>query len=208
MSRHPSAPALDGEPPLARLPLAEWRPRGASLLPQTRQLTEAEELLMRNAYRVISGISEQAAGRAFRLQEIRDMLKYINPTRSLTNCEESLTNCIEVALAVDDILGGRPAVAGPRGVVLQSIFAKVYSGRAVEHWPYNSRSISDLEEFIRRNMGSRGIIFGVAETGVGHAYNIANIGGRMAYIDGQSGIMSSADIHPRRFLAFNFYRTA
>jgi hypothetical protein len=208
MSRHPSAPALDGEPPLARLPLAEWRPRGASLLPQTRQLTEAEELLMRNAYRVISGISEQAAGRAFRLQEIRDMLKYINPTRSLTNCEESLTNCIEVALAVDDILGGRPAVAGPRGVVLQSIFAKVYSGRAVEHWPYNSRSISDLEEFIRRNMGSRGIIFGVAETGVGHAYNIANIGGRMAYIDGQSGIMSSADIHPRKFLAFNFYRTA
>ncbi|MEV0993365.1 toxin glutamine deamidase domain-containing protein [Nonomuraea sp. NPDC050202] len=198
---HPSIRALAGEASNNHLLLSELRPRGLGLLPWHRQLTETEEELMQDAYRRISRILEEAGGRALRLDEVRSLLPYINPL-------DRKDNCAEVALAVDDILSGRPAVAGLIGN-LSIRTAGVYSSRAIQQiGSLTATTLHEVEELIRRNPGSRGLVSVSRAFGAGHAYNIVNIDGRLFYLDGQSRKLESANMHVIGCTEYTVYRTA
>ncbi|GAA2207365.1 hypothetical protein GCM10009850_028230 [Nonomuraea monospora] len=193
--------------------LSELRPRGIALLPQSPRMTEEEHILMHDAYQEICRILAATGGRALDLDVMRELLPHVNPLRANHNC-------VEVALTIDDILSGRPAVAGPRAGVENGTAARIYHGRAHQVLPAQP-TLSEVEAVILSNPGSRGILMGRRVNTIGylraadgHAYNIANVDGRLTYLDGQPGPtspverMSSSNMHADEFVSYYFYRTA
>ncbi|MFI7416750.1 toxin glutamine deamidase domain-containing protein [Nonomuraea sp. NPDC049684] len=183
-----------------RLPLAEIRPRNTGRLYLPEPLTETEEARMRGAYLIIRRILEQAGGRALRASEIERLLPHINPLRGTINCAE-------VALAVDDILSGRPAVAGLRGEHAGTQYG-IYIGRALRLPLHMTSSLEEAENLVRQNPGSRGILVGHRASGAGHAWNLANTDDGLFYIDGQPAWMSAVNRNDRGFVSYRFYPTA
>lgn len=51
--------------------------------------------------------------------------------------------------------------------------------------------------------GSRGIVFGMRNSGIGHVFNAANQHGVIRFLDGQTG--KAAEISP--YIKFQFLRT-
>ncbi|RSN14361.1 hypothetical protein DMB42_07545 [Nonomuraea sp. WAC 01424] len=187
-----------------RLPLAELRPRNTGRLYVPKSLTEEEEGWLRSGYIMVRTVLEQAGGRALRASEIERLLPYINP---LKRNPRGMINCAEVALAVDDILGGRPAVAGLIGEHAGTWYG-LYTGRAIRVPLRMTSSLEEAENLIRQTPGSRGILVGHRASAPGHAWNIVNTDAGLLYIDGQSGWMSAVNRNDRGYVSYVLYQTA
>ncbi|MFI9596297.1 toxin glutamine deamidase domain-containing protein [Nonomuraea sp. NPDC052265] len=187
-----------------RLPLAELRPRNTGRLYVPQSFTEEEKGWMRSGYIMVRTVLEQAGGRALRASEIERLLPYINP---LKRNPRGLINCAEVALAVDDILGGRPAVAGLIGEHAGT-WSRLYTGRAIRGPLRMTSSLEEAEDLIRQIPGSRGILVGHRTSASGHAWNIVNTDAGLLYIDGQSGWMSAVNRNNRGYASYVLYQTA
>jgi hypothetical protein len=92
-------------------------------------------------------------------------------------------NCVNCAIATDALLAGRPATAllgGPYRIdVLERVFGAKFSSASV---------IRVVIEVMRATgSGSRGIVYGVREAGVGHVFNVVNQNGIIRFLDGQTG---------------------
>ncbi|MGW3349870.1 toxin glutamine deamidase domain-containing protein [Nonomuraea rubra] len=185
-----------------RIPLVELRPQRVHRLEGgTSPLTDAQQLAMRNAHNEINRLLREAGGRPLSRYETRVAMRHVNPTGSKVNCSE-------IALAVDDILAGRAAVAGarPRGVPIPVV--RGVAGRDAIDARTGLDSLDEVERLIAANPGARGIIIGHGGTGAGHVFNIANVGGRTSYLDGQLRQMADLNPHAGNFPRWDFYRTA
>ncbi|MFD9944498.1 toxin glutamine deamidase domain-containing protein [Nonomuraea sp. NPDC059023] len=182
------------------VPLANLRPRQVDELERaTAPLTAAQQAGMRQAHQEIARLQREAAGKPLSYIRIRQMLQHINPTNSRRNCPET-------ALAVDDVLARRVAVAGPLPGSPMPQARGIYQRRAIEGTTRND-SLDAAESTIAANPGSRGIIMASRENGNAHIYNVANINGKVTYLDGQYKLMSPTNPHTQ-FSSFEFFRTA
>jgi hypothetical protein len=99
------------------------------------------------------------------------------------NHGQSITNCVNCAIATDAMLAGRPASALPGGphsiAILEQIFGAKFS------------TAGDLHEVVQALLaagsGSRGIVYGSRSGGVGHVFNAVNQHGVVRFLDGQTG---------------------
>jgi hypothetical protein len=174
--------------------LADIRPRESSRLAISQPSTH-EETLMRTAYGRVAEILREAKGRPLTVDEVREAVRHTNPTKSM-NPGAINGNCSECTMAVDDILAGRPAVAGkvdqlPQEDDIFSIFGNRAPG---ENIPLRMPgTYGDVEsELLARGPGARGIFMGRTTPllgGTPHVGNVANIGGEVFYIDGQGQIV-------------------
>ena len=99
-----------------------------------------------------------------------------------------LTNCVNCVLATDNLLAGRPAAALPalkgeaKGAsirVIEKIFGRSFGRK--------TRDITEITKQLEAlGPGSRGIVAGFRGGGRGHVFNVANQGGEIRYLDGQS----------------------
>lgn len=105
--------------------------------------------------------------------DVRRVVTKINPLAADRNCTEA-------SMAVDDVLGGRAAVAGNsrHTNVLPSRFGSLDNMTA--HTP-----ASIEKELLDAGDGARGIVIMAAADGQGHAANVVNLGGKTYWIDGQ-----------------------
>ncbi|MFB4276621.1 MULTISPECIES: toxin glutamine deamidase domain-containing protein [unclassified Nonomuraea] len=184
-----------------QIPLVELRPQRVHLLEGgNTPLTAAQQTAMREGHQQIDRLLREAGGRPLGRYETRVAMRHVNPTGNKRNCAE-------VALAVDDILAGRAAVAGARarGVPIPQARG-AYQGLASDRMTGLS-SLDDVERLIAANPGARGIIVARGGEGAGHVYNVANVGGRMSYLDGQFMRMADTNPHAARFSQYDFYRT-
>ncbi|MFI6906793.1 toxin glutamine deamidase domain-containing protein [Nonomuraea sp. NPDC050394] len=190
-------PRVPGRGPV---PLANLRPRHTDQFERAvAPLSAAEQAAMRRAHQEIARIQREAAGRPLSYIRIREMLQHINPTGSRRNCPE-------MALAVDDVLARRVAVAGPLPGAPMGQARGVYQRRAIEGTT-RSDSLDAAERTIAANPGSRGIVMASGTSGNAHIYNVANVNGRVLYLDGQYKLVSPTNPHSQ-FTSFEFFRTA
>jgi hypothetical protein len=178
----------------ARIPGNEYRPQRIEDLEGVGEtsLTQNQRNARAGAHdRIRSMMNGMPNGAPRTVREVRDVLPHVNPTRGQTNC-------IENSMAVDDILRGRPAVAGPSPA--QSTSARL------EHRTVHSvvkPNVDQAErELLDAGPGSRAIITGQWPNGMAHALNMANLEGRVVYIDGEINEMSTAlrpEFTPRTF---------
>ncbi len=103
-------------------------------------------------------------------------IRAINPGGGAMNC----VNCV---IATDALLNGHPASAllgGPFRIdVLEQIFGAKFSAAGVVG--------KVIEVMLTAGDGSRGIVYGVREGGVGHVFNVVNQKGVIRFLDGQIG---------------------
>ena len=105
-------------------------------------------------------------------------IRKVNPSGSGTNC----VNC---AIASDEMLAGNPnavaAASAPRRIsVLESHFGGTFG-------PATSSAAIEAELLAAGN-GARGIVFGSRATGqVGHVFNVVNQNSVVRFLDGQTG---------------------
>lgn len=137
------------------------------------------------------------AGDELTADDMREALQYVNPTRSNTNC-------VECAMAVDDILDGGSAVAGPTPSQPPYELRAALSVRSLEYLQdVTSAEVEGLLE--DAGSGASGIAVGWRNQVPVHAYNAANIGGEVYWIDGQQDLMTEHD--PHGFGSLEFYVT-
>jgi hypothetical protein len=135
--------------------------------------------------------------RGLRVETVEKVLPHINPTRSELNC-------VECAMAVDDSLGGRGAVAGPTPEQPGANVKAEMSHRTVEY--VADLAPAEIEDLLLEvGPGARGIVIGWKDGHRGHAFNVANLRGDVYWIEGQSGRMSAQD--PYGYQVFDLYRT-
>ncbi|MFC7588458.1 toxin glutamine deamidase domain-containing protein [Nonomuraea antimicrobica] len=185
-----------------QIPLVELRPQRVYRLEGgTSPLTGAQRTAMANAHNEINRLLREAGGRSLSRYEARVAMRHVNPTGSKVNCSE-------IALAVDDVLAGRAAVAGPRprGVPIPIVRGVV--GKQATEVRMGLSSLDEVERLIAENPGARGIIVGHGGQGAGHVFNVANVGGTTSYLDGQLRQMADVNPHSGKFPQWDFYRTA
>ncbi|MCG5220189.1 toxin glutamine deamidase domain-containing protein [Streptosporangium soli] len=183
------------------IPLVGIRPQRVHLLEGgNTPMTAAQQTAMRAAHQEISRLLRDAGGRPLSRYETRVAMRHVNPTGSTRNCSE-------IAMAVDDILAGRAAVAGARARGVPIPVARGVYGRQAIEVRTGLSSLDEVEQLIANNPGARGLIVAHGGQGAGHVYNIGNVGGTMSYLDGQLRLMANANPHGR-FPRFDFYRTA
>jgi Papain fold toxin 1, glutamine deamidase len=194
-----------------KVPLAELRPQRVEMFDRAAApLTEAEQAAMREAHAKVSRVLEEAGDRPLSALDLRVAVRQVNATRSVNlDTLRSMRNCPEAALAVDDILRGRPAVAGPLQGSMTPLARGVYRTRAIETYGGLS-GLDGVEDLIRNNPRSRGIIIAHDGPGRNHIFNVANVNGRLTYLDGQYGsvLEETRPVYVDNFKAFDFYRTA
>jgi hypothetical protein len=185
----------------SKVPLAGLRADGTHMFDRaSAALTDAEQAAMRAGHKEVSGLLAAAGRRPLSRYETRVALRHVNPTGSTRNCSE-------VSLAVDDILAGRAAVAGPLKGAPIPVARGVYATRAIDTRTGLS-SLDDVERLIAQNPGARGVIVAHGGEGAGHVFNVANVGGKTSFLDGQLGRMFDANPHAGKFPKYDFYRTA
>ncbi|MFI2282273.1 toxin glutamine deamidase domain-containing protein [Nocardia beijingensis] len=169
------------------VPLVEIRPAGVTkLIRNVHQPTTVEAAAMRRAYAAQAAIMSRIGSRPPTLDEVRQLLSLVNPTRSRT-----AGNCMECSWAVRDILAGRPAVAGPSG-------AQKFIEPSAERFHGDShREIHEAIAEKLREPGQNAIMSGNRYSDAfGHHYNVANIDDGIYYLDGQTGIVTAENIVP------------
>jgi len=163
------------------------------------------------AAKAIKGI---AAGGKILLNKLDNSSKIVNETagsQNISSTSDELAgsvkdvnkqggqqNCVNCAIATDNILAGRPSSALPAGpwkvgnkyVYLDkpqpiSILEKTYGVK------FNPIKLSDIDNIVKN--GQRGILFGSRADGTGHVINFTKKNGVINYIDGQSGGAGSTE---------------
>lgn len=118
-----------------------------------------------------------------------DSIRNVNPLRGTKNC-------LQCAIAGDATLGGSPASAldgkGPQPV---HILEREYGGTFK---PVSGKA--EIEQMLKdAGPGSRGIVQGTRIGMPGHVFNAVNNGGKIEFLDAQSGRVASFGDHYFRF---------
>ncbi|MBB5083339.1 toxin glutamine deamidase domain-containing protein [Nonomuraea endophytica] len=139
-------------------------------------------------------------------------IKDVNPQFS-TRAWEYSNNCQSCVVVVDRVLGGSPPISAvPHHPAHPfkwpgSVTDSVGGGRAF-------RQVKDYDEIVSEMLksgdGARGIVHGIRvdpRTGLpraGHVFNVVNRGGKIYFVDGQSGTWATPETYSRiEFLRTN-----
>lgn len=121
------------------------------------------------------------------------------PLKEMINPGKGKTNCRGCALSVDVLLAGGARSNAlprlPRGDLkdLERLYGRKFRNRSF------SNIVKDIQ---KAGPGARGIVWGGDEEG-GHVFNVVNYGGRVTFLDGQSGNAS----HAPGWHGYQFMRT-
>lgn len=160
-------------------------------------LTEAEAVAITDAREKIAEVLDDASGDELTADDVQEALQYINPTRATSNC-------VECAKAVDDVLRGRASAAGPTEGQSRYHVQAALSARSSD--AVDNVTSAEIERLVTEaGPGARGIVVAWQHQNPAHAYNVANIGGEVYWLDGQSDLMTEHD--PFGFSTFDFYWT-
>ncbi|WP_141962687.1 toxin glutamine deamidase domain-containing protein [Actinoallomurus bryophytorum] len=188
--------------------LLRLRPSGISRFSDSIHPPSPEHaLLIRASHGEVAAILDAARGRRLTQGDIDRLLHQVNPTGSGRNC-------LECSLALDDMLARRAVVAGPcRETINTKSVSQMLDERSLYALPgLRADELRVVESQLTSfGGGARGIILRLGRTSEGvpsHTYNVANINGKILYLDGQVG--KSFARHPARgqLSTYNFYRAA
>jgi len=104
--------------------------------------------------------------------------------RDLINPGRGTNNCRATAQAVEHTLRGSPTSALP-GIPAGPISSleKQFGAK------FNNTSLSGIvDDLTKAGDGARGIVYGGGRGPVGHVFNVVNDGGKVVFLDGQTGI--------------------
>lgn len=186
----------------SQVPLANLRPQRTHVFDRSfAPLSDTDKAAMRRAHSAVTDILTKIGGRPIKVGDLLEFIQHVNPTGSRRNCAEA-------SMAIDDILRGRPAVAGPLLGVPVPGARGAYKPRSIEARP-RLESIAEVETLVRKaGPGSHGIIIANSGTGTSHVYNVININGGIYYIDGQlQRVFPGAHPANGKFKEYDFYRT-
>ncbi|TDD80441.1 hypothetical protein E1293_20745 [Actinomadura darangshiensis] len=187
----------------AKVPLADLRPARTQMFENFVEMPNEDAALMGVAHhRVTRMLAQLGEGRPTTAQDVLRIIKEVNPTGHRRNCPES-------AMAVDDVLGGKPAVAGRLNGAAVPVARAAYKLRAIQSWP-GLDGVRQIESIMRQaGSGSRAIIIGYGGKYTPHCYNVINVRGTLYYLDGQErrGWVGTHPVHDGRFTKFDLYRT-
>jgi hypothetical protein len=159
-------------------------------------LSEKDAAAIKEAEQVFAEALDEADG-MLSAEELHDLLVYVNPTRASYNC-------VECAMAVDDLLRGRPAAAGPTRDQSQHYLDAAMEARQLEY--VEQLDSDDIERLLlEAGPGARGIVIGWKNANKAHAYNAVNLDGDVYWLDGQKNVM--AEQNPHSYKTFDIYRT-
>lgn len=97
-------------------------------------------------------------------------------------------NCVNCAIAVDNLLKGTPSSALNSGVTRLTVLEDFYNA-TFKH----GLQVDEIANLVSES-GSRGIVFGNRGTGqAGHAFNVVNQNGTIRFLDGQTGAAASLE---------------
>ena len=125
-------------------------------------------------------------------------IRYINPTMNMKNCGKC-------AIAVDDMLAGKPlkfaspSLYGMETTELEKHFGSSFSIQSMTKSEINS---------VMKNLGkgARGIVLGSrGKDRIGHVFNVVNNHGKVLFLDGQTG--KKAKFKNRGYKSFHLMRT-
>jgi hypothetical protein len=108
-------------------------------------------------------------------------------------------NCVNCAIATDALLAGRPATALLGGPCRIDVLERIFGAKFGSAGPIGSV----VEPIWAAGPGSRGIVYGVKEVGVGHVFNVVNQNGCIRFLDGQTGCAAELG----GYVQFRFLRT-
>ncbi|MEV8321289.1 RHS repeat-associated core domain-containing protein [Streptomyces sp. NPDC059900] len=132
-----------------------------------------------------------AQGLSYKTPVTPHLKKLINPRRGDYNCRAC-------AVAVDQTLAGNPASAMNIGKGPHDHILRFYPGKSFER-----RTLSSIvKEIAQGGSGARGIVIG-SRGRRGHAWNVANVGNDVVFLDGQTGHAEDIDYWGR----YHFMRT-
>lgn len=145
----------------------------------------------------VADVQTSATRRRVGAGTLQKALAHINPTGSDLNC-------VECAMAVDDVLHGRPAVAGPTPDQPGRNVVAALSPRSTAY--LEELTATDIERLLLdTGSGARGIVIGWKNGSRGHAFNVANVDGVVYWLDGQKNRMAEHD--PYGYKTLDLYRT-
>ena len=107
-------------------------------------------------------------------------IRNVNPTKAQTNC----ANC---TVATDAALSGRRASALPSNAKNSTVLERYFGGK---FRPVSSQAAIE-SKMIAAGDGARGIVLGGRNSGHGHVFNVVNQGGKIRFLDGQTGKQAS-----------------
>ncbi|NUO96376.1 MAG: hypothetical protein HOW71_00840 [Nonomuraea sp.] len=185
-----------------KVPLAGLRPQRVEDYPNAAQpLTEEHKEAMRKAYDELRRFIEQLGSKEVRFGDLLAIINKVNPTGHNRNCPET-------SLAIDDILRGKPTVAGPLNAAPVPIIRGTLGKRAIDKYMRLSSLKKVAKILLDEGPGSRGIVIGYSGSGIGHVCNVLNVNGNIYYADGQHQRVYK-DRHPMegRYGEFDFFQT-
>jgi papain fold toxin 1 (glutamine deamidase) of polymorphic toxin system len=119
--------------------------------------------------------------------------------QDLINPKGGQMNCRACVLAVDSTLGGAPGSALPRiGAGPIDVLEQHYGTS------FRDTNLSGIvEDMTRAGDGARGIVCVSGRGPVGHVFNVINDGGKIVFLDGQTGTAN----HVAKWLNYKLLRT-
>ncbi|MEU6786548.1 toxin glutamine deamidase domain-containing protein [Nonomuraea angiospora] len=185
-----------------KVPLAGLRPQRVEDYDKASQpLSEEHKEAMRKAYGELRKFIDDLGSREIRFGDLLAIINKVNPTGHNRNCPET-------SLAIDDILRGKPAVAGPLNAAPVPVIRTTMGRRAIEkHMRLGSlKKVAKI--LLNEGPGSRGVVVGYSGSGIGHVCNVLNVNGHIYYADGQHQRVY-IDRHPMegRYREYDFFQT-
>ncbi|MER6005626.1 toxin glutamine deamidase domain-containing protein [Nonomuraea angiospora] len=185
-----------------KVPLAGLRPQRVEDYDKASQpLSEEHKEAMRKAYGELRKFIDDLGSREIRFGDLLAIINKVNPTGHNRNCPET-------SLAIDDILRGKPAVAGPLNAAPVPVIRTTMGRRAIE----KHLRLSNLKKVAKilqnEGPGSRGVVIGYSGSGIGHVCNVLNVNGHIYYADGQHQRVY-VDRHPMegKYREYDFFQT-
>ncbi|MFG6194429.1 toxin glutamine deamidase domain-containing protein [Nonomuraea sp. JJY05] len=186
----------------AKVPLAGLRPQRVEDYDKAAQpLSEEHKEAMRKAYGELRKFIDDLGSREIRFGDLLAIINKVNPTGHNRNCPET-------SLAIDDILRGKPAVAGPLNAAPVPVIRTTMGRRAIEKHLRLS-NLKKVEKILQNEgPGSRGVVIGYSGSGIGHVCNVLNVNGHIYYADGQHQRVY-IDRHPMegKYREYDFFQT-
>ncbi|MCP2041949.1 hypothetical protein L1281_002567 [Neisseria sp. HSC-16F19] len=117
----------------------------------------------------------------FKLNPIAGSIRNINPGYPAAG---RINNCVNCAIATDNLLAGRPTSALPSlAPVKIDTLERMYRSKFSQATTIQNITIS----MSQAGNGARGIVFGSRGEQTGHVFNVVNQNGVIRFLDGQTG---------------------
>ncbi|WP_141955992.1 toxin glutamine deamidase domain-containing protein [Actinoallomurus bryophytorum] len=176
------------------VPGREFRPTGVENLVSGKLSKQQIQVLQKSRAEIQATLERMPGGVPRSAADVGSLLPHINPLRFENNCHEC-------TLAVDDVLAGRAAVAG------NSRPANGFAHLGVGSELTGSDPDSIERELLQSGDGARGIVLMTTKDGDAHSGNIANLQGKVYWMDGQiSNLAANPDRIPIIVDKYPYYK--